>query len=355
MFFNNNDDGNTLNLDKQEGQSFATQFGYVNISDKPYADSLELTYTIQNKSKSLVKKTSFKISPPLPTDTTFIDIVIDTKGFVGLNNLRVDVIPWESHEQYVINNTIELVDYFNVNRDETNPIIDVVFDGEYILDGDIVSPSPLISIRLKDENQYLFKDDTTQVTILMKADCETCSFSRIDFTSPDINFSPATPTSDYTVEFQPRQLTDAIYTLRVQASDASGNLAGFQPYEIRFQVVNESQISNFFTYPNPFSSSTRFVFTLTGAVIPEFIKIQIMTVSGKIVREITQDELGGIRIGNNISDFAWDGTDEFGEKLANGVYLYRVFISSNGNEIPRRPTQADKAFKKGFGKIYLLR
>jgi len=119
--------------------------------------------------------------------------------------------------------------------------------------------------------------------------------------------------------------------------------------------VNESQISNFFTYPNPFSSSTRFVFTLTGAVIPEFIKIQIMTVSGKIVREITQDELGLIRIGNNISDFAWDGTDEFGEKLANGVYLYRVFISSNGNNIPRRPTMADKAFKKGFGKIYLLR
>jgi len=52
------------------------------------------------------------------------------------------------------------------------------------------------------------------------------------------------------------------------------------------------------------------VFTLTGMDIPDEIKIQIMTISGRIVREITQDELGPIKIGNNISDFAWDGRDE---------------------------------------------
>ncbi len=102
-------------------------------------------------------------------------------------------------------------------------------------------------------------------------------------------------------------------------------------------------------------SLTAGVFTLTGAVIPDQIQIQIMTVTGKVVREITQDELGPIRIGNNISEFAWDGRDEYGDQLANGVYFYRVTVRSNGLQLDRRGTSADKAFKKGFGKIYLLR
>ena len=80
-----------------------------------------------------------------------------------------------------------------------------------------------------------------------------------------------------------------------------------------------------------------------------------MTVSGKVVREITQDEIGPIRIGNNITEYAWDGKDEFGDQLANGVYLYRVFVQSQGQAMERRETSADRAFTRGFGKLYLLR
>ena len=106
---------------------------------------------------------------------------------------------------------------------------------------------------------------------------------------------------------------------------------------------------------NPFSTSTRFVFTLTGTEIPARLKIQIMTVTGKIVREITQDELGPIRIGNNISDYAWDGRDEYGDQLGNGVYIYRVVLDRDLDSFKHRETSADKAFKKGYGKLYLLR
>ena len=60
---------------------------------------------------------------------------------------------------------------------------------------------------------------------------------------------------------------------------------GFHPDQVRFEVINESQITNFYPYPNPFSTSTRFVFTLTGSVIPDQYKIQIMTISGKVVRD----------------------------------------------------------------------
>jgi hypothetical protein len=148
---------------------------------------------------------------------------------------------------------------------------------------------------------------------------------------------------------------DGKYTLFVQGADRSGNLSGDLEYRITFEVIHESMITYMMNYPNPFSTSTRFVFTLTGSEAPDEMIIQIMTVSGRVVREITEDQLGPIHIGRNISDYAWNGTDEFGDPLANGVYLYRVKAQINGEEIKHLETGADQHFKKEFGKMYLFR
>jgi flagellar hook assembly protein FlgD len=126
-------------------------------------------------------------------------------------------------------------------------------------------------------------------------------------------------------------------------------------YKISFEVINRSTITNVMNYPNPFSTSTRFVFTLTGSVIPDYFKIQILTISGKVVREITREELGNIHVGRNITDYAWNGKDEYGDQLANGLYLYRVITRIDGSEIEKRQTDADNFFKKGWGKMYLMR
>ena len=80
-----------------------------------------------------------------------------------------------------------------------------------------------------------------------------------------------------------------------------------------------------------------------------------MTVNGTVVREITQEEIGPIKIGNNRTEYAWDGHDAYGDQLANGVYLYKVKIYNNGVEMKHRETSADRAFKNGIGKMYLLR
>ena len=117
-------------------------------------------------------------------------------------------------------------------------------------------------------------------------------------------------------------------------------------------------ISNMLNYPNPFTTSTAFVFTITGNEVPQNIKIEIMTVTGKIVREITKDELGPLRIGRNITEFKWDGTDQYGQKLANGIYLYRVVTNLNGKSLDKYKAQndnTDKYFNKGYGKMYMMR
>jgi flagellar hook assembly protein FlgD len=80
-----------------------------------------------------------------------------------------------------------------------------------------------------------------------------------------------------------------------------------------------------------------------------------MTVSGKLVREIRMAELGPLRIGNNVTQYVWDGTDEYGDRLANGVYYYRVFTKLHGEQIDHRSSDADNLFKKGYGKMVLIR
>ena len=45
-------------------------------------------------------------------------------------------------------------------------------------------------------------------------------------------------------------------------------------------------ISNLLNYPNPFTTSTAFVFTITGSEVPQNMRIQILTITGKVVREI---------------------------------------------------------------------
>jgi flagellar hook assembly protein FlgD len=120
-------------------------------------------------------------------------------------------------------------------------------------------------------------------------------------------------------------------------------------------VVNKSTITNVLNYPNPFSTRTHFVFTLTGSEIPDDFRIQIMTITGRVVREIRMAELGPIRIGRNMTEFAWDGRDEFGDQLANGTYLYRVWTSLGGDDIERRQTAVDSYFERGIGKMVLMR
>ncbi len=338
--------------DKQEGQDFELNFAFDNIGQKDYSvDSLLVEYTIINATSNLQEKRTKNIKAPKIGESVLFSLSLKTLGKIGKNTLRIFVNPRLQLEQLYDNNVLETT--FNVIGDNRNPLLDVTFDGVKIMDNEIVSASPLINIILRDDNQFLVRTDTSGLDIRLKSPCTNCNFKQIYFSNPNLRFR--SEKGKYIVDFNPQNFPDGTYTLQVQGTDAKGNRAGEVPYFINFQVINESTITNVYPYPNPFSGSTRFVFTLTGNQIPDQMKIQIMTVTGKVVKEILQDEIGFLRIGNNISEYAWDGTDEFGDKLANGVYLYKVQMRINGQQIKHRDSAGDKAFKKDFGKMYILR
>ncbi|MBP6335376.1 MAG: hypothetical protein KA444_07890 [Bacteroidia bacterium] len=344
----------------QEGDTIRLNIAVDNLGNLPM-DSLSMHFYLYDDDRvrhelPLVKLDSLRVGQFL-----IADLVVDsTYGLGGNNSLWVEANPiGTSHqlEKYHFNNIAEIK--FSVNRDYINPILDVTFDGVHILDGDIVSGKPNINIQLHDENKFLALNDTANFKVYVKAP-NSNNFQRVYFNSaifaPTMTFTSASlPKNSCRIDWNPEFLEDGTYIFEVEATDASKNESGKYNYRISFEVINRSTITEVLNYPNPFSTSTRFVFTLTGNEVPTYMKIQIMTVTGKIVREIMQNELGNIHIGRNITDYAWDGRDEFGDQLANGLYLYRVISDINGEAIEHRETDADKYFKKGWGKMYLMR
>ena len=348
-------------IDAGNVQNIAIAF--KNISDMPYGDSIAVKLQITDNSNITQTIAVPKIKKLQPGDSVTISTTIPTDNLIGKNSFYINVNPTDNPQEQSLYNNFAYRNFF-VKGDNKNPILDITFDGTHILNGDIVSSKPNIRVTLKDESKYLALNDTSLVTVQLKM--PNGLLRQYKYGTDTLRFNPANVAAGNntaSVEFNPTLLEDGSYELYVKAKDKSNNAAGPQQYRVLFTVNNKPMISNIFNYPNPFTTSTAFVFTLTGTQIPQMFRIQILTVTGKIVKEINKNELGNLHIGRNITDYKWDGTDTYGQKLGNGVYLYRIITSLDGNALDKFQTtdlsgynvDTDKYFKAGYGKMYLMR
>ncbi len=348
-----------------EGETFRLRYAITNAS---LADmvGVQLSYQIKDANNNL-QPIRLETLPLIKAgETQEVVFETDTKNLNGTNYLDVTINKGMVQlEKMAFNNRMTLP--FFVKKDQVNPIIDVTFDGRHILDGELVSAKPEILVRLTDDNVFLPLNQAEDFDIMFRCPDENGE-PTIDLpvaTTDDIfTFIPPSGeniddgNNQAQVELRPNFTKDGRYELIIQALDRSGNSFSDarRAYSITFEVITAATVTNVLNYPNPFTSSTRFVFHVTGSEVPTFMKIQIMTPSGKVVREITQDELGTVQVGRNISEYAWDGTDEYGNLLANGVYLYRVVTKMNQQQMDLyEQERVDDLFKKGIGKMYIMR
>ncbi len=340
----------------QEGDKVTFYLPIENVGTVPFIDSLVFTYWIEDANRILHNLPQKLKSKPFIPGAVILDTVkISSYQYPGNNALWIDINPPQNikyqKEQYHFNNVARYP--FSVSRDQTNPLLDVTFDGVRIMNGDVVSAKPMILISLKDENKFLALNDTSVFNVYLKKPNDIIE-QKIFFAN-GLQFTPAQlPNNSAKINFNPNLLADGKYTLIVQAKDRSNNQSGAIDYRIVFEIVNKPSITQVINYPNPFSTSTRFVFMLTGTEVPEMFNIQIMTITGKLVKTIMKEELGPMHIGRNITQYAWDGKDDFGDRLGNGVYLYKVQTKLNGQDIERQSSGADQYFTKEIGKMVIM-
>jgi hypothetical protein len=340
-----------------QGEIIDFKVAFKNISPTAFDSAMKfkLSITDNNNIPQAINLPKGKVL--VAGDSLTVQYKIDTRNFPGNNTLFLDVNPNNDQAEQVHFNNL-LFKEFYVRPDNFNPLLDVTFDGVHILNRDIVSARPHIFIKLKDESRFLALSDTSLLKVqVIYPDNSIRTYNFGD----TMRFNPANLSSgdnSASIDLTPLFDQNGIYQLVVSGKDVMGNKAGNLEYRVNFEVINKAMISNLLNYPNPFTSSTAFVFTLTGSEVPQNMRIQILTISGKVVREITKDELGPIRIGRNVTEFKWDGTDMYGQKLGNGVYLYRVITNLNGKSLEKynaKGDRTDKFFTKGYGKMVLIR
>jgi hypothetical protein len=334
---------------------------FKNISQANF-DSVRVKLAVTNKNNVEEIIYDGRQKALVAGDTIKLNVPVDTKLLAGHNTVFINFNPDNDQpEEHLFNNFAFRNLY--VRPDSLSPVMDVTFDGTHILNRDIVSSKPHILVKLSDELKGMALDDTSLVTVNVRYPDGNLRRFYFNNSNDTLQFVPAQqgPGIDEntaSVRFNPYFLEDGEYELIVTGKDRSGNFAGGAQYKVSFLVINKPMISNMLNYPNPFTTSTAFVFTLTGSDVPQNIRIQVLTITGKIVREITKDELGPLHIGRNITEFKWDGTDQYGQKLANGIYLYRVITNLNGKSLDKykaKGDDTDKYFNKGYGKMYLMR
>ena len=137
------------------------------------------------------------------------------------------------------------------------------------------------------------------------------------------------------------EVEDGNYTLKIKAWDSANN-SSLAEYRIAIGSAEAPEIAELYNVPNPFSDETQFYYELSSDASE--VSIDIFTLNGRKIH--TLRNLPG-REGENLSSL-WDGRDNLGDKLANGVYIYKLSIRTAGG-------MADNISLEKFGKLVILK
>jgi hypothetical protein len=209
-----------------------------------------------------------------------------------------------------------------------------------------VRPDAVLKVDLFDENGILTVNHTSQNGIIVTVDGNTTN--RADITE---SFRYAADSyQSGTASFQLPDLALGSHTVSVSAADnlASGLSAGIHRsrMSLDFTVVNQPslRIARAYLFPNPTESRSgvgggQFVVDAPGDSVNAVLRIY--TVSGRLIRTLT------VFGGRGQVQVPWDGLDDEGQPLANGVYFFRVQINprdQDGTSSPRQKAEANGRF-----------
>lgn len=211
----------------------------------------------------------------------------------------------------------------NAIADTRGPNVDVFMNNESFVFGGITDPNPVLLVKLEDDNGINvvgnsighdlagILDKNTQNTYILN-----------DFYEAALD--------DYTkgeVRYPLNNLSEGRHEIKVNAWDISNNPA--EGYT-EFVVVTSEEVAlkHVLNYPNPFTTSTCFMFEHNQSGVELDVLVQVYTVSGRLIKTLEERIIStGYRLGSD-NCIRWDGRDDYGDPLAKGVYLYKVKVRS---------------------------
>tara|TARA_B100001109_G_scaffold255665_2_gene259877 strand:+ start:2335 stop:6162 length:3828 start_codon:yes stop_codon:yes gene_type:complete len=212
--------------------------------------------------------------------------------------------------------------------DQEGPQIDLFMNDESFVYGGITNSSPLLLAKLFDNQGVNTVGSGLGHDLVAVLDGNTeNSFILNDFYEAE--------TDSYqkgVIRFPFEDLDEGKHTITLKAWDVANNSS---EKTIEFMVYEDKQIEikNLVNYPNPFTTNTEFIFQHNQAGVPLDVKLEIFTVSGKLVKSFNQVI---VNEGYLSRDIRWNGKDEFGDSIGKGVYVYKLQVRArNGSSIEK--------------------
>jgi hypothetical protein len=211
--------------------------------------------------------------------------------------------------------------------DDNPPVIKLFMNDENFIFGGITDANPDIYIQLSDDNGINVSGTSVghDIEAILDNDDKN-SFILNDFYQASLD--------NYTsgeVRFPLSNLAPGLHTLKVTAWDVANNPA--EAYlEFRVLDTDNAVLDKLGNYPNPFSASTLFHFEHNRPGVPMDLELQIYQLSGQLVKTIIRDNY--VSDGYRVADLDWNGRNDRGIEVGQGLYVYRVraIFDNNGNK-----------------------
>ena len=209
----------------------------------------------------------------------------------------------------------------NAPDDNIGPNIELFMNDESFISGGITNESPVLIAKLFDESGINTSSGVGHDIVALIDGDETNPYILNDYYVADLDSYQSGALS-----YPLRKLSTGLHTLSLKAWDVYNNSS---IEEIQFIVYDQNEslkLTNVLNYPNPFVNYTEFWFNHNSSGILDVI-IQIFTISGKLIKTINgQTNSSGV---SSLSrDITWDGTDDYGNKIGKGVYVYKLTVKS---------------------------
>ncbi|MFP5471674.1 MAG: type IX secretion system sortase PorU, partial [Bacteroidia bacterium] len=212
----------------------------------------------------------------------------------------------------------------NAPEDKIGPTIRLFMNDSTFANGGMTNENPIMVAKLFDENGINTAGNGIGHDLALILDD--------DFANPiSVNEYYEAELDSYQkgeIQYAFSNLSVGRHTLTLKAYDVYNNPSS-QTIEFYVEQKDKIIIDHVLNYPNPFTTRTQFMFQHNQAASYLRVRIEIFTITGKLVKTI---KLNAPTEGFNIAPIEWNGRDEFGDKLARGVYIYKVRVENLAGE-----------------------
>ena len=212
--------------------------------------------------------------------------------------------------------------------DAVGPSVDLFLNDDKFIDGGITDATPVLFAKIFDENGINTVGNGIGHDLTAIIDENTAeSINLNDYYSSDLDTYQSG-----TIRYELPELTEGAHSVSLKVWDVNNN-SSLTKINFLVRPSENAAINHLYNYPNPFTSNTKFMFEHNQSCDNMDVQIQVYSVSGRLVKTILEKVQ---TVGFRTEGLNWDGKDDFGDKLARGVYIYRLSIKTDSGETAQK-------------------